>query len=88
MKKNRSVALGWMEEMIAPVVYARGTGLTAERIMEIAREEGIPVIKDELLADILSDTDIGMYIPQETWEAVAAVFSFLDRFAGRRSQTV
>jgi type III secretion system FlhB-like substrate exporter len=65
--------------MSAPVVLAQGQGMLAERIIEIAGSAGIPVVEDPLLADILSDAEIGGCIPAETWEAVAAIFAFLEK---------
>ena len=62
----------------APVIVARGKNELAKRLLEIAREHEIRVVEDPLLAVILSDEDVGNCIPQETWEAVAALFAFFD----------
>jgi type III secretion system FlhB-like substrate exporter len=48
-------------------------------MLEIARENGITVVRDPILADILSDEEVGSFIPVETWEAVAALFAFVER---------
>lgn len=65
--------------MEAPVVVAKGRNELARRMLEIAEDSGITIIKDPILADILEGAEIGACIPQETYEAVAAVFAFLEK---------
>lgn len=77
--KEAAVALSYTGAEPAPVIVARGKNELAKRLLEIAREYEIRVVEDPLLADILSDEDVGNCIPQETWEAVAALFAFFER---------
>jgi flagellar biosynthesis protein len=79
MSVRKSVALSWTGSEIAPVIVANGKEELALRMLAIARDCGVQIVTDPLLADILSDTDIGTCIPQETWQAVAAIFAFLER---------
>lgn len=74
-----AVALSYTGEEPAPVIVASGKNELAKRLLEIAREHEIRVVEDPLLADILSDVEIGNCIPRETWEAVAALFVFFER---------
>ncbi|RME62745.1 MAG: flagellar biosynthesis protein FlhB, partial [Nitrospirae bacterium] len=54
MKRKRAIALKYDRyEDPAPRVVAKGEGKIAERIIEIAREKGIFIKKDPLLADLL-----------------------------------
>lgn len=77
--KDAAVALSYTGNEPAPVIVASGKNELAKRMREIAREHEIRVVEDPLLADILSDEDVGNCIPEETWEAVAALFAFFER---------
>ena len=55
----------------APKVVASGQGLVAERIMEVAREAGIPIHNDPALAEALAALELGEEIPEELYAAVA-----------------
>ena len=46
-----------------PKVTARGEGLIAERIIELARENQVPIKEDPDLVQILSQVDINKEIP-------------------------
>lgn len=61
----------------APKVLASGVGSIAERILEIARQQGIPIHEDPDLAELLSRVDVGSEIPEELYLAVAEVLAFL-----------
>ncbi len=63
----------------APRVTASGRGAVAERIVQVAREAGIPIREDPALAEILSRLDPGEEIPAETYQAVAEILAFLYR---------
>ncbi len=50
--------------MGAPVVVAKGAGLVAERIRELARHHGVPVVEHKFVARTLFKlVDIGKEIP-------------------------
>jgi flagellar biosynthesis protein len=57
----------------APQVIATGSGLIAERIVEIAREQGLPVREDPALAEALARLQLEQEIPPELFVAVAEV---------------
>lgn len=63
----------------APKVVAKGLGLIAEKIMEIAEENEVQVYKDENLAKQLYNLSIGDEIPPELYNAVAEVLAFIAR---------
>ncbi len=63
----------------APKVVASGKGLIAEKIMEIARENGIMIEANPMLAEALSGVPIDDTIPRELYEAVAEVIGFVLR---------
>jgi flagellar biosynthesis protein FlhB len=55
----------------APVVVARGERLVAARIREVARQAGVPILRDVTLARSLRDLPEGEEIPVALYEAVA-----------------
>ena len=60
----------------APKVTAKGTGLIAEKILEIAEKEGIPVTEDPDLVTALARLDFYDEIPPELYKAVAEILAF------------
>ncbi|HBT48214.1 MAG TPA: flagellar biosynthesis [Peptococcaceae bacterium] len=86
-KVKKAVALQYEEkEDAAPRVLAAGRGPVAERIIETAREAGVPIHQDPDLAEMLSKLSIGMQIPPELYRLVAEVLVFiysLDREAAK-----
>jgi flagellar biosynthetic protein FlhB len=70
----------------APEVVAKGKGIVAMRIRELAREHGVPVVADPPLArSLYASVEIGHFIPEELFGAVAAVLAFVYRTAARRA---
>lgn len=68
------------KEMPAPMVLAKGQRLIAERIKEIAREHGVPIVENKPLARSLFQlVDIGAYIPSTLYRAVAEVLAYIYR---------
>lgn len=63
----------------APVVTAKGSGLLAERILELAHENAIPVQEDAALVEVLSKLDLDRQIPPELYTLVAEILSFIYR---------
>jgi flagellar biosynthesis protein FlhB len=57
----------------APVVVASGEGDMAQRIMQAARDYGVPILRDVPLARALHELEIGDQIPEALYEAVAAI---------------
>ena len=68
----------------APRVVATGRGLVAEKIMEIARDSGITIEANPMLAEALSGVPLDDTIPQELYTAVAEVIGFVLRAQNRR----
>jgi flagellar biosynthetic protein FlhB len=71
--------------MDAPMVVAKGADHLAEKIMEIARAYGVPIVRrPELARTIYSTVKIGEPIPQNLYVAVAEVLAMLHRLRRRR----
>ncbi len=60
----------------APRVVASGAGLIAERIVEVARENGVPVRHDKALAEALSGLELDREIPEDLYKAVAETLAW------------
>lgn len=73
-----AIALSYNPEDQAPKIIASGKGYLAEKIINKATDENIPVHKDEKLASSLFKMDIGEYIPSELYEVVAEILVFVD----------
>jgi flagellar biosynthesis protein len=61
----------------APRVTAKGKGSIGARIVEVARENNIPIEENEVLAGALANVEIGDEIPTELYKAVAEVLGFV-----------
>jgi flagellar biosynthesis protein len=67
----------------APHVVAKGAGPLADRIIELAREHGVPVQEDRDLTALLSQLDVNVRIPPELYRAVAEIIAFVYRLSAR-----
>jgi flagellar biosynthesis protein len=84
MSKSKSpdkiaVALEYTEDNGAPLVSAKGRGTAAERIEEIAREAGVPIEQNPMMAEALSQIEVDHEIPIELYQAVAVLIGFIMR---------
>ena len=77
MKKKRAVALRYRSSEAAPRIVAKGVDRIAEMILQIAREHGIHIENDPLLAQTLMGFEVGDYIPEEIYEVVAQILAFV-----------
>ena len=73
-----AVALEYTLHDKSPKVIASGKGYLAEKIIDKAEEEDIPIHQDAKLAKSLEDIEIGEYIPPELYHVVAEVLVFVD----------
>ena len=63
----------------APRVIARGQGYVAEKIIQLAEEQGIPIHEDPDLTESLAQLDLGDAVPPELYQAVAEVLAYIYR---------
>lgn len=79
-KPNIAVALKYEKSVdAAPTVVAKGRGLVAERIVEMAKEHGIVIDSNAELAEALSSVELDETIPIELYKAVAEIIGFVLR---------
>jgi flagellar biosynthesis protein len=74
---KKAVALKYLEGSQAPFVTAKGRGLLANVILEEAYKNNIKIEENKTLVEFLSDIDINSYVPPETWEILAKIFSVI-----------
>ena len=72
--------------MEAPIMVAKGADHLAEKIREIARAYGVPIVrKPELARTIYSTVQPGDFIPQTLYAAVAEVLAMIYRLRHRKT---
>ncbi len=65
-------------KMVAPVVVAKGAGILAQKIKDVARSSHVPIVEDKPLARALYKTvEIGDIIPEEWYKAVAEILAYV-----------
>jgi flagellar biosynthesis protein len=73
-RRRRAAAVRYDREAGgAPKVVAAGAGKVADRILELARESGVPVREEPALVEALSRLELEQEIPPELYVAVAEV---------------
>ncbi len=84
-KRKQAVALRYRPDKdTAPRVAAKGSGFVAERIIELAREHGIPVKDDPDLIEVLSKLEIEEEVPPTVYIAVAELLAFVYSINGKK----
>jgi flagellar biosynthetic protein FlhB len=72
------------DEDKAPKVTAKGMGDKAEKMRDLARSHGVPIVENIPLARLLyRKVKVGRSVPAETFKAVAAILAFVYRTLGR-----
>ena len=76
--KKKAIALQYdNDKNNAPKVIAKGEGKTAQKIIQIAKENDVRLKKDEDLVELLSKVELDAEVPPQMYKAVAEIFSFL-----------
>jgi len=63
----------------APTVVAKGEGIIAARIKDIAARNDIPLVQDAMLTSLLGNVPLGDEIPQSLYLAVGEVLAHIYR---------
>lgn len=72
--------------MESPVMVAKGAGHLAEKIREIGRAYGVPVVRNpELARTIYSTAELGRPIPPSLYVAVAEVLAMIYRLKAKKA---
>ncbi|NLI32527.1 MAG: flagellar biosynthesis protein FlhB [Deltaproteobacteria bacterium] len=79
-KKRKAAALKYRHQVDnAPQLVAKGQGVVADRIIEVARQNKIPVKSDPALVEVLCKLDLDQEIPPELYRAVAEILAYVYR---------
>lgn len=84
--KKKAAALKYEENIVAPIVTASGIGYIADKIIEKAEENAVPIVYNKELTDLLCKVYIGENIPTDLYEALAHIIVYvtdLDRIVER-----
>lgn len=86
---KKAVALSYDENKnAAPIIVASGMGYIAEKMVEVARESGVPVYEDNSLATMLTQLNLGAEIPTELYQAIIDIYIyFLNYVPGKKEET-
>lgn len=68
----------------APKLVAKGRGYLADKIIELAQANDIPIRHDPNLLQVLSRLDLNEEIPPEVYKAVAEILAFIYRLSNRQ----
>lgn len=79
--RKKAVALRYDTNDVAPIIVATGMGHMAEKIVEIAVENEVPVYEDNSLATILTQLELGAEIPQELYKAIVEIYVFFLKYS-------
>lgn len=88
MNAKRAVALKYDGDQIAPIIVASGVGHMAEKILEVADQNNVPVYEDTSLATMLSRLELGQEIPEELYKAVVDIYVFFLNFSPERQMQI
>ncbi|MEB3245911.1 MAG: flagellar biosynthesis protein FlhB [Vampirovibrionales bacterium] len=81
---HMAVALKYNPDNDAPQVVAKGTELFAEKIKELARKNGVPVVENPTVTRTLYKlVDLDSPIPPDMYQAVAEILMFAWKISGK-----
>ena len=85
---KKAVALSYDENKnAAPIIVASGMGYVAEKMVEVARESGVPIYEDNSLATMLTQLNLGAEIPTELYQAIIDIdVYFLNYVPGKTNE--
>ena len=84
---TKAVALKYRQgEDQAPTVVAKGRALIAEKIIEIATANGLPIHRDADLVEVLEKVELAQEIPLEVYTVVAEIFAYIYKANNARTQ--
>ncbi len=92
MNKNRRLNVNAIEKAVAlrydndsenaPKVVAKGKGILAKRIIELANKNNVPIREDSDLLELLSAVEINEEISPDLYKVIAEVLAMIYRVNG------
>ena len=85
---KRAVALRYEQNSAAPRIVAKGSGYTAETIIERAKEYQVPIAIEPELVELLVQLDLNQLIPPQLYAAVAEVLAWAYQVDGKTAEEI
>ncbi len=72
------------QEADAPIVVAKGSDYLAQKIKDVAKENGVEIVENKPLARMLfANVEVGEMVPPELYKAVAEVLAYVYHLKGK-----
>ena len=78
-KIKKAVALKYPKDAPAPFITAIAKGKLADELLKCAKMNDIMIVEQSEATDFLSVQEIGTAVPEEAWEIVARIFSYIEK---------
>ena len=82
-REKKAVALLY-NDLKTPVLTAKGENQVAWEIIEAAQRSGVLVAEDPVLAETLSHLELNQEIPEEVFQSVAVILSWVYWVKGKQ----
>ncbi len=83
IEEKIAVTLKYKSGDYAPIISAKAKGVLAEKILQLAKENNVPVIENDLLSNVLLASEIDECIPEEIFEEVAKIFAVIQNIENK-----
>jgi len=82
---KKAIAMEYFKKKgTAPRIIAKGKGILAEKIIELAKKNEVPLFKDKNLCNLFMNIDVGKEIPESLYKAAVEVLSYVYWLKKRR----
>lgn len=81
---DKAVVLKYLKSLPAPFIVCKGRRKLAERIIKIAEENNVEIIRKDELTERLYEFDEGDFIPEDLYELTAEILSFVYSLQGMK----
>lgn len=80
--KQQATALKYAleKENSAPIVVASGMGTVAQKIVDVAMDNNVPIYEDDSLAALLSQLQVGSQVPPGLFQAIVDIYIYFLNF--------
>lgn len=72
----------------APTITAKGSGVTAEEIIAIAKAHNIPLFENSTLLELLASIELGDEIPETLYLCIAQIIAFVYKIQDKSPEPI
>ncbi len=77
-KRNKAIVLKYEPKLHqAPQIVGKGAGCVADKILDLAEANDVPILEDNNLMQSLYPLKVGEMIPKVLYQPVAKILSFI-----------